>query len=181
MSGTKRTPVGRDLRQRLTPMVIQAFKTAMPLRLHRERQLSAGESCPGVGSCPTCDEYEDAVARIARDLRISTHAINPVDVADVPPPPWFGADEASAWETARGLYCALCDAAGIRRSRRLEITDVHRAHRNIRWTERFCYIPEGPDVRQRARLRDFQRETLLKIYGTGFGEAGDAIRTVLGK
>lgn len=39
-----------------------------------------------------------------------------------------------------------------------------RAERNIAWIERYCRIPEGKDVGQPVRLRDWQKREIRKIY-----------------
>ena len=40
--------------------VMAAFRQALKIRDHRERQLEDGERCPGIGGCETCNEYETA-------------------------------------------------------------------------------------------------------------------------
>lgn len=44
-----------------------------------------------------------------------------------------------------------------------------RAERNIRWIETYCRIPEGKDVGKPARLREWQRNELRKIYDNPVG------------
>ncbi len=44
-----------------------------------------------------------------------------------------------------------------------------RGERNIRWIEYYCRVPEGKDVGKRVKLRDFQRDALLKIYDNPYG------------
>jgi len=44
-----------------------------------------------------------------------------------------------------------------------------RAERNIAWIERYCRVPEGKDVGRPARLRDFQKADLRKIYDNPHG------------
>lgn len=44
-----------------------------------------------------------------------------------------------------------------------------RGERNIEWIERYCRIPEGRDVGQKVRLRDWQREEICKIYDNPAG------------
>ena len=40
---------------------------------------------------------------------------HPIDVADVPPPPWLDQQRSEACEKARQIYCQLCNAAGVER------------------------------------------------------------------
>ena len=44
-----------------------------------------------------------------------------------------------------------------------------RADRNIAWVEAYCRIPEGRDVGKPARLREWQREELRRIYDNPHG------------
>jgi phage terminase large subunit-like protein len=44
-----------------------------------------------------------------------------------------------------------------------------RADRNIRWIEKHCRIPEGRDVGQKVRLREWQRAEIRKIYDNPHG------------
>ncbi len=41
-----------------------------------------------------------------------------------------------------------------------------RGDRNIAWIEGYCKIPEGPDVGEPVRLRDWQRKIIKGIYDT---------------
>jgi hypothetical protein len=118
---------------------------------------------------------------LGRELKLTTLDISPIDVADVPAAPWLDEARAESWERARELYNALCDLAGIDRgAKRAEITDFVKHQTVIRWIERHCYVPEGPDIGKRLRLRPFQRDIVRRIYGCGFGEHGDVIREALG-
>jgi hypothetical protein len=165
---------------KISQVAVDAFKEALPLRLHREEAIADYDACGGVGRCETCDRYEDLVLVLSLELKLRAAAISPIDAADVPPAPWLDEDKAEQWERARELYCLLCDAAGIDRAKRAEITDFVNHQRIIRWAERHCYVPEGPDVGKRLRLRPFQRDIVRQIYGNGFGEDGDVIREALG-
>ncbi len=44
-----------------------------------------------------------------------------------------------------------------------------RGERNIDWIERHCYVPEGIYVGHPMKLRDFQKEEILKIYDNPHG------------
>lgn len=44
-----------------------------------------------------------------------------------------------------------------------------RAHRNIRWIERHCRVPEGKDVGKPLKLRSWQKDALVKIYDNPHG------------
>ena len=44
-----------------------------------------------------------------------------------------------------------------------------RSKRNIEWIERHCRIPEGKHVGQKARLEEFQKRFLRKIYDNPYG------------
>lgn len=46
---------------------------------------------------------------------------------------------------------------------------ISRAERNIRWIETFCRIPEGRDVGQPVRLRDWQKKEIRDIYDNPSG------------
>lgn len=41
---------------------------------------------------------------------------------------------------------------------------LSRAERNIRWIEEFCRVPEAKDIGKPVRLRQWQRDELVKIY-----------------
>ena len=178
MTTSKRTPIKRD-RHVLTPEAVEAFVAALKLRTHREQQIGDSTSCAGIDGCETCKAYERHVAVVSRHLHVAPWGFHPVDVADCPPPPWFDAAAAKAWENARRTYCDLCDAAGVKRAKRVEVSDVTRSHITLRWIERLLRIPEGGKVGQPVRLRPWQRDIVRSIYGTGFGDAGDDIRRAL--
>lgn len=44
-----------------------------------------------------------------------------------------------------------------------------RGDRNARWIESYCRVPEGKDVGQPVRLRDWQRDEIRKIYDNPAG------------
>jgi phage terminase large subunit-like protein len=44
-----------------------------------------------------------------------------------------------------------------------------RAQRNIDWIEKYCRVPEGPQIGHRVRLRDWQCEEIKKIYDNKHG------------
>ncbi|RWD33352.1 MAG: terminase [Mesorhizobium sp.] len=44
-----------------------------------------------------------------------------------------------------------------------------RAERNIRWIEDWCRVPEGKDIGQPIRLREWQKDDLRKIYDNPHG------------
>lgn len=46
---------------------------------------------------------------------------------------------------------------------------LKRADRNIRWIESHCRIPEGKDVGQPVRLRDWQKDNIRRIYDNPHG------------
>ena len=50
--------------------VVDAFRQALKLRDHRERQLEDGERCAGIGGCATCDEYERLVGIVDSALGV---------------------------------------------------------------------------------------------------------------
>ena len=41
--------------------------------------------------------------------------------------------------------------------------------RNIRWIERYCRIPDGPDVGKPVKLREWQKREIRKIYDNPVG------------
>jgi hypothetical protein len=136
----------KQLRHRITPEAVVAFRAALELRAHREEQIGNSASCPGADRCELCKTYERHVAVIGQHTGAEPWGFSPIDVADCPPPPWFDPQAAQAWETARRVYCALCDAAGIERATGAAISDVTRSHVAIRWIERFPKIPEGSNT-----------------------------------
>src|SRR6185369_917716 len=44
-----------------------------------------------------------------------------------------------------------------------------RAERNLSWIETFCRVPEGRDVGQPVKLRDWQKVEIRKIYDNPHG------------
>ena len=74
--------------------VMAAFRQALKIRDHRERQLEDGERCPGLGGCETCNEYERLVAIVDTALGVRPSELSPVDVIDGPAPPMWK-DQAS--------------------------------------------------------------------------------------
>src|SRR4029077_4142992 len=60
--------------------VMAAFRQALKIRDHRERQLADGSYCPGIGACETCDEYERVVAIVDTALSVRPSELSPVDV-----------------------------------------------------------------------------------------------------
>lgn len=56
-----------------------------------------------------------------------------------------------------------------------EVKAPSRAERNIAWIEEWCRIPDGRDVGQPVRLRDWQKEILRRIYDNPKGPTRRAI------
>jgi hypothetical protein len=177
---TRRVPTRRNARRHITTAAAEAFKAALPLRKHREEAIGNHDACGGVDRCPTCDEYENHVAKLAAALDLAPNEVNPIDVADIPAAPWFDVFEAGKWEAARRWYVDLCRAAGLEPSHRVEISDLHLGHATVRWIERVCRTPDGAGIGKRMRLRPFQRDAVLRIYGGGFGEHRDTVCQALG-
>lgn len=46
---------------------------------------------------------------------------------------------------------------------------VSRAERNIKWIEKYCRIPEGPDIGKPVKLRGWQKDEIRKIYDNPAG------------
>lgn len=46
---------------------------------------------------------------------------------------------------------------------------------NIEWIEKCCYIPDGPDVGKPVKLRDWQKDIILRIYDNEKGPTRRAI------
>ena len=44
-----------------------------------------------------------------------------------------------------------------------------RGQRNIDWIEKYCRVPEGPDLGHRVRLRDWQQDEIKRIYDNPAG------------
>lgn len=150
----------------ITPQAVETFTRAYHLRDHREQQLADGDACPGRGRCEKCDEYEAHVIELDRLLGLAPHEQSPLDVMVSKPPPWFNAQAAAAWTKASGFRTALREAAGLP-DVKMDIFELSRPQRNIRWTERHCHVPEGPDVGRPVRLREWQRDEIRRIYGPG--------------
>ena len=56
------------------------------------------------------------------------------------------------------------------------LTDGCRAQLNVRWIERYCKIPDGPNVGKPLRLWEFQRDIIRGIYGDpAYWQAVDAV------
>jgi hypothetical protein len=145
----------------------EAFKGALRLRDHREEQISSHEACPGIGRCETCDDYEKLVAIVRHELGLEPPDLHPIDVGDVPPPPFWSDKQQEAWDQARGLHVRICEAAKIEPVRKLRLTDADRGHMNIRWIERNAFVPDGPTVGQPFRLLEFQRDIIRGVYSNG--------------
>lgn len=178
-------PTNRRLKQRVSRHRVNnagvaAFAEALPLRLHREEQIASGKNCSGVGTCGTCDKYEDLVEQVGSALALTPDDWHPIDVTDCNPAPWFTDQDAERWQQAREVYRDLCDAAGIEPVTHCEISDTIRHQQIIRWMERHCRIPEGPDLGKRPRLREWQRDAIRSIYGNGLGALAPMIRKKLG-
>src|SRR5262245_14641634 len=129
---TNRHARRRHHKRHINQRAIDAFTTALPLRLHREQQIGDDTACEGIEACPICAEYEDNLAVIAAELKLRPWEMSPVDVANVPPPPGLNKQDATQWESARELYVELCRAAGLTPATRCEISDGIRSHNNIR-------------------------------------------------
>src|SRR5262245_46625307 len=154
-------------RERSSPIsgaAAEAFKKALGLRDHREEQIADHEACPGIGLCTTCGDYEKLIAIVSYELGLKPWDIYPVDVGDVPPPPFWHAKQQAAWDRARGLHIRLCEVAQIEPVKKLLLTDADQGQINIRWIERNAFVPDGPNVGQPFRLLDFQREIIRGIY-----------------
>ena len=55
------------------------------------------------------------------------------------------------------------------RPRSGKLTPQQRVERNIDWIERYCRVPEGPQVGQPVVLREFQKDWIRLIYGNPAG------------
>jgi phage terminase large subunit-like protein len=49
------------------------------------------------------------------------------------------------------------------------LADLPPGKKTIAWIEEYCRIPEGPDVGQRVKLRDWQRSIIMDIYANPAG------------
>ena len=145
--------------------VMAAFRQALKIRDHRERQLEDGERCPGLGGCETCNEYERLVAIVDAALGVRPSELSPVDVIDGPAPPMWKDGQQADWDRARVQHVALAEAAKIKPRTKGLLTDACRGHCNVRWVERHCRVPDGPFVGQPFRLHEFQRDIIRSIYG----------------
>src|SRR5262249_4672299 len=155
------------------------FKQALKIRDHREAQLANDEHCPGVGKCQTCDEYESLVAIVDDALGLRSWEMSPVDVFDAPAPPMWDDRDKADWDRARDQHVMLAKAAGMKPREKGLFTDACRGHLNVRWGERHCKIPDGPNVSKPFRLWEFQRDIIREIYGQA--EYWGAIDAVLKK
>jgi hypothetical protein len=176
---TRRTPTRRNARRHAGPVAVEAFVASLPLRPHRENAVGDHEACGGVDRCNICDEYENLVAELAEALALSPNETNPIDVADVPAAPWLDKIAAAKWEAARALHVELCEAAGVDPARHIQPSDLHLGHTMVRWLERHCRTPDGPNIGKRVRLRPFQRDVVMRTYGA-FGEHSETVRQALG-
>jgi hypothetical protein len=161
---TNKTPLRRGQRRRVRNDAAETFKAALALRPHREAALVDPNFCPGIDACATCIEYEDHVERLRLCLSLTANQTSPIDVVDLDAPPELVAED---WDDARILYVDLCEASGVEPATKLSVHELSSPHRNIRWVERNARIPDGPKVGQRARLREWQRHNIRKIYGNG--------------
>lgn len=94
---------------------------------------------------------------ISSTLGISTEEMHPLDVADVPAPPWLEPNQVDDWERARKLHLELCAAAGLEPQSWLTPRDIDEGQGVIRW------------------MRDWQRNVVRSIYAS----RGRKIRDVL--
>ena len=165
---TRKKRTRTPLSAQITPKAVEAFTQALPHREHRKLQLMDSSSCPGRGRCEICDDYEQNVQVLHGLVGLHPSVPSPLDVfASDEPPPWFKRNKAEAWSKAVDMRKLLDKAAGLETPTTGMITDVTRAHINLRWIERVCMIPDGFDVGKPVRLRDFQREVICKIYSGG--------------
>jgi hypothetical protein len=147
-----------------------------PHRDHRETQLADGEHCRGVGLCQTCDEYERLVAIVNTALDVKSWDLSPIDAFDAPAPPMWKDQEKAAWDRARDQHVMLAKAAKMKPVKKGLLIDACRGHMHVRWGERFCKIPDGPNVGKPFRLWEFQRDIIRQIYGQpAYWQAVDAV------
>ena len=104
------------------------------------------------------------VAIVDTALNVKPSELSPVDVVDGPAPPMWRDQDKADWDRAREQHVALADAAKIKPVEKALMTDACRGHLNVRWSERYCQIPDGPSVGQPFRLHEFQREIIREIY-----------------
>jgi hypothetical protein len=154
----------------------QAFKAALKIRAHREAQLADDRHCTGIGECQTCDEYERLVAIVDTALGVKPCELSPIDVFDASAPPMWKDRQREDWERARAQHVALAKAAKMVPVKKGLLTDGCRAQLNVRWIERYCKIPDGPNVGKPFRLWEFQRDIIRGIYGDpAYWQAVDAV------
>jgi hypothetical protein len=112
---TKRVPINRRMRSRITSAAVAAFRTCLEL----EETYSAcihGEGCfsssPGK-HCPGCHDYLEARRTLMRELNLPPWAISPADLGLDGPKPDYLANLASGktWEAAVEWRRALQEAA----------------------------------------------------------------------
>ena len=169
--------VSRSVRRRPElPAAAKLFAEALKLRQHREDAIDDDKTCPGRGQCSVCDHYEDLVAEISSVLHISPEEMHPLDVADVPAPPWWEPNQVDDWERARKLYVELCASAGLEPQSWLTLRDFDEGQTIVRWIERQIPVPAGlAGTGTPLRLRDWQRNVVRNIYAS----RGRKIRDVL--
>ena len=112
---TKRTPLKRNLKRRITPEAVAAYvvaKETWPVRSSCDR----GGKCQSKdvsAFCKACTAHLDACRAMYRLLDIKPWEVLPID-ADVPEPPEYMATNplrAPAWRAAYQLRLDLEDAA----------------------------------------------------------------------
>src|SRR5262249_1180943 len=104
---------------------------------------------------------------VSRELGLNPWDLNPVDVGDVPPPPFWRPRQQKAWDRARGLHLQLCEAAKIEPVKKVLPTDADRGVMKIRWIERHAFVPDGPNVGASFKREEFQRRIITGIYSDG--------------
>jgi hypothetical protein len=109
-------------------------------------------------------------------LNVKPWQLSPVDVVDGPAPPMWSADMQANWDRARDQHVALAKAAKMEPLKKALLTDACRGQINVRWAERHCKIPDGPNVGHPFRLWEFQRDIIRKIYADpAYWQAVDAV------
>jgi hypothetical protein len=190
MGQTKRRPINRPVRRRITPEVVELFATGFDIAV-------AGADKTWEAQGGRRREFLDTCNALDAALGLSVDERGPLSCHDGLPPRWVvrAAELDSekhilegwkqAVETRRLLVAALIERRG---RTRVLVAETERMYREVEewkrcggdypatagmltkgqdvldWMERFIQIPEGKFIGRRLELLDFQKDIVRRIY-----------------
>lgn len=111
---TKRTPIARPPRSRITDEVIDLFLrhgSVWPTYLACLRGRCSAKRGKNGQRCPDCRECIDLSAEIGRLLGVTPWQTSPLEAFSDQPPDYYRVDQHADWQRARATRLALIAAA----------------------------------------------------------------------